>query len=595
MINYPISSIILAALALPRLFFHDAYAFSTITTSLRTSNLNYGLIRQVNNRHESKCFRLPNDAVCVGTGGGLSTTRLNLSEGVLTPPAEEKKTFLQKLKASVPRKSERKKIIPLALMFFFILFNYTILRDTKDVLMVTAPKSGAEVIPFIKTYVNLPSAIGFTIIYSKLCNSLSQKNLFYACTTPFLLFYTLFATIIYPNNALLHPHAFVDHIASILPMGFSAPLSIVRNWSFALFYVMAEMWGSVVASLLFWSFANEVTTVDEAKKYYPLFGLGANVALIVSGQYVKWVSNLRTTLAPGVDAWGVSLKYLMGAVVTSGVALLATYTHMQRSVMTDPECVDPEVIKRRSPGKKGKTKEKMGIRESARFLMNSRYIRNLATLVVSYGMCINIVEVSWKSKLKQAFPDPNSYSSFMGNFSSATGTITLLMMLLGRSIFQKFGWRTAALVTPTMIGVTGSIFFSLLIFPNTFAPLASALSTTPLMLAVVIGAAQNILSKSSKYSLFDPCKEMAYIPLDRESKTKGKAAVDVIGGPMGKSGGSLIQQILIFGVGSLAVATPYLAAILGVLIFFWFKSANSLATQFEDALRVNEDESKAID
>ena len=44
-------------------------------------------------------------------------------------------------------------------MFFCILFNYTILRDTKDVLMITAPKSGAEVIPFIKTYVNLPAAI----------------------------------------------------------------------------------------------------------------------------------------------------------------------------------------------------------------------------------------------------------------------------------------------------------------------------------------------------------------------------------------------------------------------------------------------------
>ena len=41
----------------------------------------------------------------------------------------------------------------------------------------------------------------------------------------------------------------------------------IRNWSFAVFYVMAEMWGSVVASLLFWSFANEVTTVEEAKKY----------------------------------------------------------------------------------------------------------------------------------------------------------------------------------------------------------------------------------------------------------------------------------------------------------------------------------------
>ena len=42
-------------------------------------------------------------------------------------------------------------------MFFCILFNYTILRDTKDVLVVTS--AGAEIIPFLKTYVQLPSAI----------------------------------------------------------------------------------------------------------------------------------------------------------------------------------------------------------------------------------------------------------------------------------------------------------------------------------------------------------------------------------------------------------------------------------------------------
>ena len=62
------------------------------------------------------------------------------------------------------------------------------------------------------------------------------------------------------------------------------------------------------------------------------------------------------------------------------------------------------------------------------------------------------------------------------------------------------------------------------------------------MLAVFVGAAQNIMSKAAKYSLFDPCKEMAYIPLDQEQKSKGKAAIEVIGGPLGKSGGSLIQQ-----------------------------------------------------
>ena len=161
-----------------------------------------------------------------------------------------------------------------------------------------------------------------------------------------------------------------------------------------------------------------------------------------------------------------------------------------------------------------------------------------------------------------------------------------------------------------MIGTTGLMFFLLNIFAPAFEPVAVLLGTTPLMLAVLVGAAQNILSKSCKYSLFDACKEMAYIPLDQVSKTKGKAAIDVVGNPLGKSGGAMIQQILIVAVGSLAASTPvseilttvvlssrpcsltlrllvsqYLAAILGLVVFFWYRAANSLGTQFEEAMQ----------
>lgn len=122
--------------------------------------------------------------------------------------------------------------------------------------------------------------------------------------------------------------------------------------------------------------------------------MGANVALIFSGQYVKWVSQLRANLAPGVDAWAVALRYLMGAVLASGGVLLGTYAWMQKNVVSQQEAA---VQKKAPPRKK---RPKMSLGESAKFLLSSQYIRNLAVLVVSYGMCINLVEVSWKSKIK---------------------------------------------------------------------------------------------------------------------------------------------------------------------------------------------------
>jgi len=501
---------------------------------------------------------------------------------------------LAKLKESLPPPKELKKVLPLGLMFFFILFSYTILRDTKDVLVVTAPKSGAEIIPFLKTYVNLPGAIGFTVLYSELTNRFSRETVFTGIVGSFVAFFVLFAAVIYPQQAFLHPTATVDALAAVLPSGFGAPLAIIRNWTYALFYTMAELWGSVVVSLLFWGFANEVTKVDEAKKYYPLFGLGANVALIFSGQYVRFVSSLRRTAqasasAAGVvvDPWQTSLNWLMGAVALSGGMVMVLFRYMQRNVMTDPECVPPQALK------KTKTKTKMSLKESAAYLASSAYIRNLAALVICYGMSINIVEVSWKAKLKEAFPNPNDYAEFMGSFSSATGAVTLGMMLLGQRIFKIWGWGVAALVTPTLLFATGATFFGLTLFSAQVTPLIAALGTTPLMLAVIVGAAQNILSKSAKYSLFDPCKEMAYIPLGPEEKTKGKAAVDVIGNPLGKSGGSFIQQFMIFGFGSLAASTPYLAAVLGIVIFMWIRSARSLSVLFEDAMANEEMEASA--
>lgn len=483
---------------------------------------------------------------------------------------------------------ELKKIVPLLLMFLCVSFNYTILRDVKDALIVTAPGSGAEAIPFLKVWCVVPFAIVFMIIYAKLSNTLSKKQLFYAAIVPFLVFFAIFAAVIYPLKDALHPTQSADWLQNHLSDGFKGLVAIYRNWTFALFYVMSELWGSVALSLVLWGFVNDITRVSEAKRFYTMLGLGANVALLISGPLITYFANVREKLPPEVDAWGMSLNYLMTSVVVSGVVLMFVYAWMQKNVLTDPRFYNPKEVKKK------KEKPKMGLVESFKFLAKSKYLGCLALLVFAYGISINIIEVTWKGQLKMQFSNPNDYAAFMGKFSFFTGAMTIVMMLfVGGNLLRRKGWTFTALLTPVMILVTGSLFFVFVIFQGKLTGLTALFGATPLFFAVILGTVQNILSKSSKYSMFDPTKEMAYIPLDQESKVKGKAAIDVVGARMGKSGGSLLQQVLMISFGSLAAITPFVAIILFGIVISWIAAGKSLGRQFNQLSAEQEEARKA--
>ena len=97
---------------------------------------------------------------------------------------------------------ELKKVLPMAFMMFCVLFNYTILRDVKDSLIVT--NCGAEAISFIKLYGTLPFAIILMTIYAKMSTFMSKIQLFNTMMMIFIVFFAVFGYILFPLRDAIH-------------------------------------------------------------------------------------------------------------------------------------------------------------------------------------------------------------------------------------------------------------------------------------------------------------------------------------------------------------------------------------------------------
>lgn len=480
---------------------------------------------------------------------------------------------------------ELRKVLPMLLMLVLIGFNYRILYNLKDSLVITT--SGAEVIPFIKMWVLLPMAIMLTVLFARLTNKYSQERVFYIMVSIFLVFFGIFTFILYPFRELLQPHQ-IAHSLQIEYPSLKWFIAICENWIFTLFYVMSELWSTIVLQVMFWGFANEITRVDEARRFYSIFSIGGNLASVLAGMcLVFFISsdsifdlNLQTALEieeiKEAD-WMHKLQWIMGVIIGCGVAIMALFHWTNKHVLNDP-CFDGLHKVR-----KVKQKTRQSLRESFKYLKNSKYLICIAVLVISYNLTINLVEIVWKDQLKQLYPAKADYLWFMSCVSLSMGVVSTITAFFMSHMIARFGWTFTALITPVTMMVTSIGFFSFLLFRDSLAPMAVILvGTTPLAIAVYIGSVQNCFSKAAKYSVFDATKEMAFIPLDHESKLKGKAAIDGIGSRLGKSGGSLIHTGLLMIFHTLSNSSPYVAAILLVVILGWTVAVSTLGKMFNE-------------
>lgn len=430
-------------------------------------------------------------------------------------------------------KSELKTFSKLALLLFCILFNFSSLRSLKDGLVI--PLIGAEAISFLKLWLVLPSAVLLTVLYVKLSNKFNIEQLFTILVSCFVCCFAIFAFVIYPNQEDFHmAEDKVILLSSSLP-NFKWFIRLLGRWSYVVVYILAELWGAMVINLMFWQFVNHLFRSDQAQRLYPILGMFGSMGLICSGNFLVFFSRganlshfFASMISSRMDEIEITIKLITFSVVLSSIAAILLFRNVYSNTSSH--------VGQSSASKEQKVA--LGVWESLKLIYHSRYIFYIFLLVISYGLAINILEGPWKAKLSQLYTNPCDYIKFMGQFNIWMGFSSVIMTIIGGNVLRIFGWTVSAYITPVMITVTGCLFFIFVLFGDKME-----VGFDPIYIAVMIGAIQNILSKSSKYSLFDSTKEMTYIPLSAELKSKGKAAVEVIGAKFGKSLGAFLQFV----------------------------------------------------
>ena len=462
------------------------------------------------------------------------------------------------------------------LLMFCVLFIQNLVRAMKDSIVITA--IGAESTSFLKLWGVMPVAILVSIIYVKLISKFKAQTVFYVIFSSFLAFFALFAFVIFPNHEYYHVHPDLAAEWVGLYPHFKWFILSASKWGFSLFYIISELWASVVFALLFWQFVNSVTSVDQSKRFYLLFGLFGQTGLYFAGQFLK---NAKFISVDIIDYFGFatpvhifSVQLILVWVLLLGLVALYSFWYLNSKVFVNAKVEF-----------KAKKKQ-MSLKESFKLVAGSRYIRLIAILLIMYGVAINLAEGPWKAKAAKLYPTEEEYRVFVGSYLSYTGLFTILFVLIGSNIVRFLGWYAAAIITPVMMFVTGMGFFGIANFDIT-GILGIAVSD-PMVLAVIIGAIQNVLTKSSKYTVFDSTKEMAYVPLDDELKTKGKAAVDVIGLKIGKSFGAFLQSFIfiIMPSATLSSISIYLMGIFAVVCVIWIWAVRELSKEYAAQTRV---------
>ena len=314
------------------------------------------------------------------------------------------------------------------------------------------------------------------------------------------------------------------------------------------FYVMGDIWTTVMVAI-FWAFANDLNTGDEAERLYGIVGLGG-----VLGGFVG--ATMVSGLVGPVGRAPLLFACLAPTVLIGG---LAVWIHNREDdADTEPPCCpeDDEVI----------VDEDNVFAEGARLVFQSKYLLGIAAVLGLYEMVSNIVDFQLSVIVEQQVASGVERDTFFGIVGQATSLVSIgVQLFLTSFVMKRYSVKVALLFLPIAIlgGTLGFVALPSLLFVGFMSVSDNALN----------------------YSINQSAKEALYTPTTQDEKYKAKSFIDMFVQRAAK----VVAVGLNLGLTALVVTdVRWLSIAVGVLLVAWLAVIRFLGRRYEQ--RKDEDE-----
>ncbi len=318
--------------------------------------------------------------------------------------------------------------------------------------------------------------------------------------------YNHFATTTHP--AILFGAATVVSALSLVAL-LVARHAGVRGADFVL-YIWKDVY-IVVLVEVFWTYANMIVPVKTARWLYGGFLLCGTVGSVAA----------ELTVGVIAERWGTMTALTMVLPLFVVLAVVCGFAARAFPIEEVPE----------------KREAKPGVLSAFSVLRSSRYVMILLALVAVVQVAITLVDYQFNHEVAEAFSDQDRRTQVIGQIY-ATINIAAFALQLGCGLILRYvGVPITLLALPVILGATVLVGM-----------------VSPRFLTTAIA---KVVSKAFDYSLFRAAKEILYIPLTTDEKTRGKAVVDIFGYRVAKAGASLLI-LVVLGAGTYGVGPAIL-------------------------------------